>query len=69
MLDLIGRNKLNIIKSSENNKSVLLKIYKFIENSYFVSFGDFDFNFLNELFQKHFGSTPDILGFIDVQAE
>lgn len=69
VLDIIGRNKINIIKNSEDNKTVLLKIYKFIENSYFISFGDFDFNFLNNLFKKHIGSVPDILGFIDIQAE
>lgn len=69
VLDIIGRNKLNIIKSSENNKSVLLKIYKFIDNSYFVSFGDFDYTFLMSLFNKHFGSCPTILGFIDIQNE
>lgn len=69
VLDLIGKNKLNLIKNSDDNKSVLLKIYKFIENSYFISFGDFDFNFLNNLFIKHIGSKPDIIGFIDLQKE
>ncbi len=69
VLDIIGRNKLNIINAADNNKTVLAKIYKFIENAYFVSFGDFDYNFLNKLFMEHFKITPKILGFIDLQKE
>ena len=67
VLNLIGKNKLNVISNSENNKIVLAKIFKFIENCYFISFGDFDYTFLNKLFQEYFGTKPNIIEFIDLQ--
>ncbi|MGL4617001.1 MAG: 3'-5' exonuclease [Mycoplasmoidaceae bacterium] len=68
VIKLIGQEALELINNAPSNKIVLDKIYKFVDDSYFVSFGNFDYNFLLELFEKELGKKPNIR-FFDIQDE
>lgn len=68
VIKLIGRESLELINNAPSNKIVLEKIYRFINESFFVSFGDFDYNFLSGLFEKELGKKPNV-NFLDIQDE
>lgn len=68
VIKLIGRESLELINNAPSNKIVLEKIYRFINESFFVSFGDFDYNFLSSLFEKELGKKPNV-NFLDIQDE
>ncbi len=68
VIRLIGKDVLNLINNAPPNIEVLEKIYKFIDDSYFISFGNFDYDFLNKLFMKELNKIPNVK-FIDIQDE
>ncbi|MGL4647345.1 MAG: 3'-5' exonuclease [Mycoplasmoidaceae bacterium] len=68
VIKIIGKDVLELINNAPPNLEVLERIYKFIDKSYFVSFGNFDYNFLVKLFLKELNKVPDIK-FVDLQDE
>lgn len=67
---VFGIVKANIenIRSGKSNKEVAKLIYEFLKNSVFISYSNFDYNFLKALIKKHLNKNLEV-DFIDMQDE
>jgi len=68
ILNIIGYDALKKIKMGYPPHEILERIYKLTNNSIFVSFGDFDFNFLNKLSEKYLNKKLNTI-FVNFQEE
>lgn len=68
ILNIIGHDALKKIRMGYSPKEALERIYKLTNNSIFVSFGAFDFNFLNQLSEKYLGKQLNTI-FVNFQYE
>lgn len=68
ILNLIGHDALKKIKMGYSPQEILERIYKLTNNAIFVSFGNFDFNFLNQLSEKYLNKKLNTI-FVNFQDE
>lgn len=68
VLKIIGKENLDKIKNAPTNEIILKKIFELLDNNNFISYGDFDYVFLNELFEKFFSKKPNVI-FCNIQNE
>lgn len=64
----IVKNNLQKIMSGENNLKIMGKIANFINDCIFISYSNFDFNFLNSLYTKLYKKKLNCI-YIDLQWE
>lgn len=62
------KNNLENIKNAQDNIKSLRKIYKILNNTVFMSFGNFDYQFLESLSEKLLNKKLNVT-FIDMQEE
>ena len=60
VIKLIGSASLGLVNTAPSNKIVLGKIYRFINESFFVNLGDFAYKFLSSLFEKELWKRPKV---------